>query len=167
MIKEKINLIELYMRKKINKDNLIQEYTKKFGIIDICHELDLSIEKKDSEFLDCILYLGDVIKYKYVCIYLLEKLILEKWHYKHEDLARLLQAYKSPSSVDVLYLASNLNLEYLDFDDNYSLAIKCIRGINSIGNENAIEKLKILSKSKNEKIKNNAILLLNENHKKK
>lgn len=167
MIKEKINLIELYMRKKINKDSLIQEYKKNFGFIDICYELNLSIKKKDPEFLDCILYLGDVIKYKYNCIYLLEKLILEKWHYKHEDLARLLQEYKSPSSVDVLYLASNLNLEYLDFDDNYSLAIKCIWGISCIGNENAIGKLKILSKSKNQKIKNNAILLLNENHTKK
>lgn len=71
---------------------------------------------------------------------------IEKWHYKHEDLARLLKEYRSPSSVDVLYLAANLKLEYLDFDDNYSLAVKCIWGINSIGNENAIQKLKILSK---------------------
>ncbi|CDG89183.1 HEAT repeat domain-containing protein [Xenorhabdus bovienii] len=65
--------------------------------------------------------------------------------------------YEFLFSVDALYQVSNFELDYLDFDDSYALAVKCIWGLGDIGTPEALEKLKILSISDNEIIKENAI----------
>ncbi|WP_338804667.1 hypothetical protein WDV76_04965 [Xenorhabdus griffiniae] len=98
-----------------------------------------------------------IVGYEYKCIHILNELILAQWHYKHEDLARLLHKYRKPSSVDALYKVSTFELEYLDFDDSYALAVKCIWGLGDIGTPEALKKLKILSISDNKIIKENAL----------
>jgi hypothetical protein len=76
------------------------------------------------------------------------ELLPMSWHTKHEDIAMLLKAAKDPSTVNCLYNATELQFDYLDYDDTYQFARKCIKAISAIGDKNAIEKLLLLSSSK-------------------
>ncbi|MBD2785034.1 HEAT repeat domain-containing protein [Xenorhabdus sp. DI] len=156
-IENKKELIESFLSISVDKKRFKEKYIDCFGEINICHELELSILNKDADAIDLFLYFGAVIGYNYSCISLLNKLILMQWHYKHEDLAMILQHYKHPSSVDALYQVSGFELEYLDFDDSYALAVKCIWGLGDIGTPEAFEKLKVLSESDNEVVRENSI----------
>ncbi|MDE9483990.1 HEAT repeat domain-containing protein [Xenorhabdus bovienii] len=156
-LENKKELIESFMSISVDKEIFIKKYIDCFGKINICYDLELSISKKDADAIDLFLYFGAVIDYDYSCISILNELILTQWHYKHEDLAIMLKHYKHPSSVDALYQVSNFELEYLDFDDSYALAVKCIWGLGDIGTPKAFEKLKILSESDNQIIRDNAI----------
>lgn len=51
---------------------------------------------------------------------ILNKLILCKWHDKHEDIALLLQKIRDSESIEYLYKAIFLNPAYLEWDDNYA-----------------------------------------------
>lgn len=86
----------------------------------------------------------------------LNNLILCDWHEQHENIAMLLQRLKSPKSVDYLYNAVNKKYSYLEYDDSYALAVKCIWALGDIGNEEAKEYLKKLLTSENEIIVENA-----------
>lgn len=86
----------------------------------------------------------------------LNELLLESWHYRHEDIASLLQDTKSPTSIEALNSAIMESFEYLDFDDSYSLAVKCIWALGAIGTSDAMGKLGELSKSDNTIIRDNA-----------
>lgn len=82
---------------------------------------------------------------------------MESWHYRHEDIASLLQDAKSPTSIDALNKAVMTKFGYLDFDDSYALAVKCIWALGEIGTPEAMDKLTKLSKSDNKIIRDNAI----------
>ncbi len=86
----------------------------------------------------------------------LNNLILCDWHEQHENIAMLLQRLKSPKSVDYLYNTVNKKYSYLEYDDSYALAVKCIWALGDIGNEEAKEYLKRLLNSENEIIVENA-----------
>lgn len=77
----------------------------------------------------------------------LSKLIEEDWHYKHEDIALILQTLKSPKSVDALYNTALREFKYLGYDDTFSLARKCIHALGDINTEYAREKLQMLAQS--------------------
>ncbi|WP_145973675.1 hypothetical protein [Phytobacter massiliensis] len=49
-----------------------------------------------------------------------------------------------------------MKFDYLDFDDSYALAVKCIWALGDIATKESFEKLKLLSKSNNTVIKENA-----------
>ena len=55
------------------------------------------------------------------------KLLLEPWHFHHEDIAMVLKEMKDPATVNCLFEAAQLRLEYLEYDDTYQLARKCIK----------------------------------------
>lgn len=80
------------------------------------------------------------------------ELLQETWHTKHEDIAMLLKEISDPLTVNCLFKAAEIQFEYLAYDDTYQFARKCIKAISSINSENAINKLKLLSHSKIEKI---------------
>ena len=52
-----------------------------------------------------------------------------------------------PATLDCLFKATELKFDYLDYDDTYQFARKCIKAIATIGTGNAIEKLKLLALS--------------------
>lgn len=161
----KKKFIDSVMSVNIDIEKAKSTYISEFSKIDICSDLEIALNRKDFDAVDLFLYFGSVVKYEYKCISILNELILSKWHYKHEDLALILQHYQQASSVNPLYQASSLNLDYLDFDDSYALAVKCIWALGDIGTQEALEKLEILSNSDNDIIKANAIKQLNR-HKK-
>lgn len=91
---------------------------------------------------------------------LLMKLLEEDWHIEHEDIAWIFQKLKLPETVDCLYETTFKRFAYLDYDEFYNLAVKCIWALGDIGTEKAIEKLKLLTQSDNEIIRKNAIYQL-------
>jgi hypothetical protein len=74
-------------------------------------------------------------------------LLLSDWHYKHEDIAMLLKEIRDPETVDCLYRATQMQFEYLDYDDTYQFARKCIKALAAIDNEAGITKLRSLAAS--------------------
>lgn len=138
-------------------------------------ELYESIGVKDTEFeqflLTEIVYAykqedAEMIEYLIFTIFLAEeklnissfldilnKLILCKWHNKHEDIALLLQKIRGSESVEYLYKAIFLKPAYLEWDDNYAFEKKCIHAIAKCGNREAVDKLKLLVTNKNEIIR--------------
>jgi hypothetical protein len=76
---------------------------------------------------------------------LLHILLLEDWHFSHEDLAFLLSQLWNPQSVNCLYDAAKLNLPYLSYDETFQLARKCIKGLGAIGDLHASRKLQDLA----------------------
>lgn len=108
--------------------------------------LQEGISKRDAEAIEeavVLLFVCDVDLRAFTapCC----ELLSADWHYKHEDIAQLLAEAKDPASVDCLYGAANSQLAYLDYDDTYQLARKCIKALSAIGNEAAVDKLRALS----------------------
>ena len=138
-------------------------------------ELYVSIGVKDAEFEQFLLIKmilaykqedAEMIEYLIFTIFLAEdelnissfldilnKLILFKWHEKHEDIVFLLQKIRDSESVECLYQAIFLRPAYLKWDDNYSFERKCIHAIAKCGNQEAVNKLKLLVTSNNEIIR--------------
>ena len=138
-------------------------------------ELYVSIGVKDAEFEQFLLIKmilaykqedAEMIEYLIFTIFLAEdelnissfldilnKLILCKWHEKHEDIVFLLQKIRDSESVECLYRAIFLRPAYLKWDDNYSFERKCIHAIAKCGNQEAVNKLKLLVTSNNEIIR--------------
>ncbi|AXW98437.2 hypothetical protein QMT04_19000 [Cronobacter sakazakii] len=156
VLNERKKLIISLMRKEIDYCEFSEAFKAKYDDIDVCKELRLAYDLKDGQYVDLLLYVAAVIKFEFVCIDLLNDLITSDWHQKHEELARLLQIYKSEKSVESLYKAALLHLDYRDYDEDFILADKCIRALAQINNSDAVEKLKLLYNEKNQYISNSA-----------
>ena len=120
----------------------------------------LEIAYKEKNALDvyyslCIGFHFDLFTKDFVNIFI--KLIESDWHNEHEDIASIMQYLKSPKTVNCLYNTALKQFKYLDYDEFYALAVKCIWALGAIKTDEAREKLKLLSKSKNIIIKENAI----------
>ena len=128
-------------------ENSVIGYEEKYGVVDICSELQYVINSKDGEGVDLFLYLSELINYDFSCINTLNSLLIATWHEKHEDICRILSRYKHPSSIHYLYQAALLDLTYREYDEDYVLADKSMRLISLIGGKAATDKLNILSAS--------------------
>lgn len=88
---------------------------------------------------------------------ILIRLIQEPWHQMHEDIASTLQwDIPSPKAIEVLYKTALTKFDYLDFDEAYALAVKCIWALGDINTPESMEKLELLAESKNKIIRKNA-----------
>ncbi len=87
-------------------------------------------------------------------------LIVEDWHFQHENIAIMLKKLKSPSSVDCLYKTALTKYQYLDYDDSQALSEKCIWALGSINTDASKNKLMVLASSDNPSIKRAALLQL-------
>ncbi|MDE6593592.1 MAG: hypothetical protein K2K57_11100 [Oscillospiraceae bacterium] len=111
----------------------------------IINFLKESKEKTDSETLDSLVYLIFYFDLKSDEILdILNELLIETWHCKHEDIVTLIDEYRSEKSVEYLKKAGNMKLDYLP-DESFALVSKCIHALGNIGNECAIEGLIQLS----------------------
>ena len=122
--------------------------------------LEKAYEDKNGENVDYSLSLirFDTEHYRpgrYVEV--LSKLLLAPWHCRHEDIASLLQGLKDPGSVDALYEAALTKFDYLDYDDTYALARKCIHALADIDTESSRAKLRLLAESEIPTIREKAI----------
>ena len=142
-------LIMSFALKKITKEEFLKTFpvdlTKENKYI--LSELLRAFDEKDKDVIEYaikILHLEDFTGTdKYVDIF--NKLLLVDWHERHEDIAALLKGIISPKSVDALYKAATVQYDYLDYDDTYQFARKCIKALSAINNAESIEKLRVLS----------------------
>lgn len=87
-----------------------------------------------------------------------------KWHYQHENIARVLQNLKSPKSVEFLYRTALDKFDYLAYNNSTALAIKCIWALGDINTRKAKEKLQLLEQNGETTIRENATKQLNRNN---
>ena len=147
---------------EVNKIN--EKFIKRFKV-DVTRKpdyilklLETAYRERNSTDVECSLivaYRYSLFSQEYVSI--LVRLIESDWHYKHEDIAFALQKLKSPKAVECLYRTALKRFPYLDYDDAYALAVKCIWALGDTNTAESREKLKLLSKSDNEIIRENAI----------
>lgn len=78
---------------------------------------------------------------------LLSKVLLEDWHFRHEDVASEIQQLKCECAVQALEQRASSNPEYLEWDENHALARKCTWALADIGTTEARDALARLAKS--------------------
>jgi hypothetical protein len=110
--------------------------------------------EKDSEAIK----LGMIIGFTKQCfsdifLDIFCKMLLADWHKEHEDIAMELKELKDLATVECLAEAAELKFDYLDYDDTFQFARKCIKAISAIDTELAIAKLRNLAQSKNKRIR--------------
>jgi len=154
------NALDLFYAGKINSEELRCMIEKdKLNISKfILNELSSAIEKRSQDDIEDVILLFFIypeIK-REVFIPPLCHLILQDWHYKHEDIASLFQKWKNPQTISVLYETTNKSFDYLEYDDSFALAVKCIWALGDIATAESFDKLKTLSESTNPIIKENA-----------
>jgi hypothetical protein len=150
--KSKDELVWSYAKGEIGRHIFLKLYFKDIGDRNVyCQELlQHAVETKDGPLLQTALLLIIATYTSIVGKATDLACILEQdWHCHHEDIARLLQQFKNPLTVDNLYRAVQLNFEHLAYDDTYQFARKCIKALSAIDDENAIDKLHKLSDNKN------------------
>jgi len=152
-------LVLMLMGRKIEK----QQYLEEEGIsIDRISEelyemLAYMIETKNGDQLELSLYVLFMFEaWNESFVELLNQLLDCDWHTRHEDVAMLLQKLKHPSSIDVLYKTVPKVFPYLEYDEAFALAVKCIWALGDIGTEAALKRLNSLLSSENEIIVSNA-----------
>lgn len=152
------DLFQRYFGNNITQDELY----KSIGFDNIDFEQFLmntmlrAVEQEDAEMMKYLIftiYLGDNAININAYLDILNRLILCKWHNKHEDISLLLQRINSPESIEYLYKAIFLQLDYLDWDDNYAFERKCVHAIAKCKKQEALKKLSILASNENEIIK--------------
>lgn len=144
----------------LDKEKFLARYS---GIaelnVDYCLNMfDEAIKTKDGEMVEEAMLLTEFLKlFSAKFSNILCQLLQANWHYKHEDIAMKLKDIKDSSTVNCLFDAAQLKFDYLDYDDTYQFARKCIKAIAEINNDEAIEKLKVLAQNDNIKIREYAI----------
>jgi hypothetical protein len=108
-------------------------------------QLEDGLNKKDSDKIDIFMSVGFLLGFSYKYVPILCKLLLFPYHHSHEDIARVLQEIADISTVEYLYEATELKLDYLNYDDTYQFARKCIKALSAINNSNATNKLILIS----------------------
>ncbi len=144
----------------LDKEKFLERYSGVVELnIDYCMNLfNEAIQTKDAEMVEEAMLLTMFLNYfsaKFSNV--LCKLLQEDWHYKHEDIAMTLKEINDSSTVDCLFRAAQLKFNYLDYDDTYQFARKCIKALSRIDNNEAIEKLKVLAENDNIEIREYAI----------
>jgi hypothetical protein len=93
------------------------------------------------------------------------KLLSEAWHFSHEDIASFLAELRSPATVGCLADAVNLRFGYLDYDETFQFARKCIKALAAVNNQSALEKLTMITESPNPVIREYALKELSRSQK--
>lgn len=114
--------------------------------------LKTAAEKRDPDELEYIIFIIYYLElHNPETVNILNHLLLEKWHYKHEDIVGILSDHRSPSSSLYLYKAVSLDLPYLTYegDETFAFASKCIHLLGKINDADSREYLNKLTKCDN------------------
>jgi hypothetical protein len=106
------------------------------------------IKNKDADGVeDGLPLLFELKNDKY--IHLLHQLIMEQWHYRHEDIIHDIQSRKNPASIKFIKQAIQTKFTYLEAYETGTRQFinQCGHALASIGTDEAIELIIELSKS--------------------
>lgn len=159
MTNEERDVISKLMAKTITKQDFINYFQGKTKNKEYILELlKLAYKEKNADDIEFCLYICFVLElHMEDSLQILCDLLKEHWHYQHENILIMLQELKDPKSVDFIYQTAKTKYEYLEYNDCYSLIIKCCWALGDINTNESLEKLKQLSQSNNEIIKDAAI----------
>lgn len=173
-LQEKKSIQKLMQISLVNQDNLKvhlikKEFIKEFTV-DVTKDpsyiiqlLEIAFKEKNATDVESALYVGFAFNlFTKDFSNILCRLIEEHWHFQHENIASILKKSKCPDTVDSLYTAALTHLKYLEYSDASPLAVKCIWALGDINTIESRNKLELLAQSKNQVIKDNAIMQLNK-----
>lgn len=147
------------MLKKISKDDFLKLNGIKRDQLSekIFSNISEAAKNKSAHDLELAVYLiFEYDVYRQDLIEVLNKLLADNWHEQHENIAMLLQEYNSSSSIPYLVQTIKTEHDYLKYDTNFALAVKCIWALGDIGNDDAKKQLSELVSSDNKIISENA-----------
>jgi HEAT repeat protein len=107
---------------------------------------------RNADDVDYALLLAHTVGLTAAHVPILNQLLLEPWHQKHEDIASVLQRLQDPRGVESLYTAAQATHAYLDYDEVFGLARKCTWALAKIGTPEALESLRRLAKGASSEI---------------
>ena len=168
MTKTEREMLHKLMARAISSEEFLQKFTVDISknpsyLLQLLETAYNDQEKDDVEYLLIAIFSFNLYKEEFVNI--LCKLIEAKWHYQHENIAMLFQKLKSPQTVECLYKTALTQFDYLEFDEAFALAVKCIWALGDINTIEARQKLELLTQSENIIIRENAIQQLNRSSK--
>jgi hypothetical protein len=157
--------ISEFINKYKNTSDIPEKYKKYFSLgkkehtSEIIELIKNSIVEHDDDLLDCLLIFAskDGLDNKYSSIF--SELLKQNWHYSTEDIIMYLGDIKDENTIESVFQATKLE------ENNYSdepcpITKKCIWTLGIINTDKALDKIKLLSYSKNINIKETALLEL-------
>jgi len=159
MTKFERELLHKLMSRAITPEIFLKKFTVDVSknplfISELLEKAYLEHESNDVEYLLIAIFRFQLFIEDFTGI--LCKLMSETWHFQHENIASILQKIKSPRTIECLCKTALTQFEYLEFDEAFALAVKCIWGLGDIGTEDAKVKLCLLTESYNDIISFNA-----------
>lgn len=141
---------------KINKDEFIKRFPEAPTVRYLHDELESALTNKDGDSIEYLLLLGFHFGFDRSSSSVLCSLIMQDWHMQHENIATILADMRAPDTVECLYAACFAAFPYLDYDESYSLGVKCIYALNAIGTKSAQAKLALIAQGNNKILAENA-----------
>ncbi|MGJ6966501.1 HEAT repeat domain-containing protein [Streptosporangium sp. G11] len=125
------------------------------------HELGLrlikdAVRRKDGYDVALAMMVCHAFGYTMDHFDVLVELSYADWHKKHEDVVSNLGKLKAPAAVEALYHATQWIPDYLDYDDDRTLASKAIWALGGTPGPEAERALVRLADSENEMLKEEA-----------
>jgi len=88
-------------------------------------ELECGLRDKDAKNVEYAMILGFRFKlFDRQTVNVLCKLLAEDWHYKHEDIAQLMQKMKDPRCIEALYATALKTFAYLTHDNVFPVLLR-------------------------------------------
>jgi PBS lyase HEAT-like repeat len=149
---------------RVSEEDFYREFPSK---PDEANELGLAMLRRAAGERDPVgveygLYLGH--RFGITRSYLDVLLVLADadWHERHADVVDGLAKLREPVSVDVLYRAALVQHYYLEYDEAYSLGVKCIYALGDIQTPEAVDRLRKLLSSGNGVLESEAAAQLDD-----
>jgi hypothetical protein len=155
--------------KDVAKEKLLCEINRVAGEIAeyVMFSLKTAINDRDGDAVEFALFTGFYFpvfgemefdsEFSNNLAFILCELIEEDWHHSHEDIASIFQDCKTVMAIEPLYRTALRKFDYLDYDEAYALAVKCIWALGDIDTPESMEKIRLLISSDNPIIRKNAI----------
>ena len=149
-----MNAISKLMLGEISKEQFLEINEISNISNSITNGLFEAYQSKNANMVEEFIYLTFVYEFfDEKIVYVVNRLLVSDWHYKHEDITCILQKISSCESIKFLYNAIELQPQYLAWDDNYAFEVKCVRAIYYIGKEKAFPYLEKLCRHPNDVIR--------------
>lgn len=149
-----------YFEKIIEESNLTKDFIRNSAL----HCISEPTQEGDEDFIEAALFLIEFLGEPSNWIDILNKLVIDKNHQRHEDIVHSLQHYKNPKSVQYLKGIIDLkeDLSYLDYDDYGAFYKQCFFALRDIGTKDAFLTILGYFDSNNEILREEANLFVKE-----
>jgi hypothetical protein len=127
-------------------------------------KIEKAISKNDNESLQSLMEELELVEMSPEFISILNQLLVNKNHKKHQFITRCIQDLKSPTSISFIQKALESNFDYLQYTCSEDIVIAkwFSHALAKIGTTEAINLMKFYTKSENEGIKTEMMYRLNK-----